>query len=168
MRWIVEFGHIDIATEVHCHHNTQHYQLKATWMILNISRLIMVYTTIHVFAWIQPIQTLTMTSSQLWIGKNYMTNGNIKEPIPPNATKPMGKPVDVCMFVDSNHAWDKQTRCFHCSFLTNFNAALIDWHLKHQATIETEVFGTELVAMKVGVDMLRGLTYKLRMMGVLP
>ncbi len=36
----------------------------------------------------------------------------------------------------------------------------------YQATIKTGVFGTELVIMKTGVDTLRGLRYKLRMMGV--
>ncbi len=92
--------------------------------------------------------------------------GDIKEPIPPNDLKPLGEPVDVCIFVDSDHTGEKQTRCSHRSFLIYINTALIDWHLKHQATIETGVFGTEFVAMKTGVDMRRGLRYKLRMMGV--
>ncbi|KAL7460268.1 hypothetical protein ACHAXS_000731 [Conticribra weissflogii] len=34
------------------------------------------------------------------------------------------------------------------------NTSIDDWHLKHQATIETGVFGTEIVAMKMGVDTL--------------
>ncbi len=56
------------------------------------------------------------------------------------------------MFVDSDHAGDKQTRHFQ--------------HSKQQATNETEVFGAEFVATKIGVDTLRGLSYQLRMMGV--
>ena len=92
--------------------------------------------------------------------------GEVTEPIPPNAPKPPDKPVDVLMFVDSDHAGDKQTRHSHSGFLIYVNTALIDWHLKQQATIETGVFGTEFVAMKTGVDTLRGLRYKLRMMGV--
>ncbi|KAL7464695.1 hypothetical protein ACHAXS_005035, partial [Conticribra weissflogii] len=70
------------------------------------------------------------------------------------------------MFIDSNHAGDKQTRRSCSSFLIYVNTALVDWHLKQQAKIETGVFGAEFVAMKTGVDMLRGLRYKLRMMGV--
>ena len=35
-----------------------------------------------------------------------------------------------------------------------------------QATIETSVFGADFVAMKQGMECLRGLRYKLRMMGV--
>ncbi|KAL7453908.1 hypothetical protein ACHAXS_000318 [Conticribra weissflogii] len=61
-------------------------------------------------------------SSQLWIRKNFM---------------PLGKPVDVLMFVDSDHTWDKQTRCSCSSFLIYINTALVDWHSKQQATIKT-------------------------------
>jgi hypothetical protein len=35
-----------------------------------------------------------------------------------------------------------------------------------QATIETSVFGAEFVAMKHGIETLRGLRYKVRMMGI--
>ena len=44
--------------------------------------------------------------------------------------------------------------------------ALIDWISKKQATIETSVFGAEFVAMKHGIEKLRGLQYKLCMMGI--
>ena len=46
------------------------------------------------------------------------------------------------------------------------NTALIQWYTKKQATIEGAVFGAEFVAMKTGVETLRGIRYKLRMMGV--
>jgi len=51
-------------------------------------------------------------------------------------------------------------------FLIYLNMAPIVWHSKKQATIETSVFGAEFVAMKQGMEALRGLRYKLRMMGV--
>ncbi len=44
--------------------------------------------------------------------------------------------------------------------------ALIDWNSKKQSTIETSVFGAKFVAMKQGIEKLRGLHYKLRMMGI--
>ena len=47
------------------------------------------------------------------------------------------------------------------------NMALIIWHSKKQPTVESSVFGAEFVAMKHGIEELRGLRYKLRMMGVL-
>ncbi len=46
------------------------------------------------------------------------------------------------------------------------NTALISWYSKRQSTIETCTFGAEFVAMKTGVEALRGIGYKLRMMGV--
>ena len=46
------------------------------------------------------------------------------------------------------------------------NMALIDWVSKKQPTVESSVFGAEFVAMKFGIEKLRGLRYKLRMMGV--
>ena len=46
------------------------------------------------------------------------------------------------------------------------NTALIDWLSKKQSTIEGSVFGAEFVAMKTGVEALKGIRYKLRMMGV--
>ena len=44
--------------------------------------------------------------------------------------------------------------------------ALIDWLSKKQAIVEKAVFGSKIVAMAHGVETLRGLCYKLRMMGV--
>ena len=44
--------------------------------------------------------------------------------------------------------------------------ALINWLSQKQPTIESSVFGAEFVAMKLGVKALRGIRYKLRMMGV--
>ena len=44
--------------------------------------------------------------------------------------------------------------------------ALIEWLSKKQDTVKTAVFGSEFVAMTHGVETLRGLRYKLRMMGV--
>ena len=47
------------------------------------------------------------------------------------------------------------------------NIALVQWFSKKQSTVETSVFGAEFVAMKHGIDALRGLWYKLKMIGIL-
>jgi len=70
------------------------------------------------------------------------------------------------MFVDSDHAGDKSIRRSRTGMLIFCNNALIDWVSKRQSTIETSVFGAEFVAMKHGMEKLRALRYKLRMMGV--
>ena len=46
------------------------------------------------------------------------------------------------------------------------STALINCLSKKQATIEGSVFGAEFVAMKTSIEALRGIRYKLRMMGV--
>ena len=46
------------------------------------------------------------------------------------------------------------------------NLALIAWLSKKQPTVESSVFGAEFVAMKHGIETLRGIRYKLRMMGI--
>ena len=43
---------------------------------------------------------------------------------------------------------------------------MIQWYSKKQATVEGAVFDAKFVAMKTGVETLRGVRYKLRMMGV--
>ena len=58
------------------------------------------------------------------------------------------------------------TRPSRTGYLIFLNTALIDWLSKKKATIEGSVFGAEFVTMKAGVEALRGIRYKMRMMGV--
>ena len=92
--------------------------------------------------------------------------GDIEEAIPPDAPEARGHCIDIRMMVDSDHAGDKETRRSRTGFMIFVNMALIIWHSKKQPTVESSVFGAEFVAMKHGVEELRGLRYKLRMMGV--
>ncbi len=92
--------------------------------------------------------------------------GDVKEAIPPDRPEPLGKDVDIRLIVDSDHAGCKRTCCSCMGFLIYCNLLLIIWLSKKQPTLEISVFGAELVAMKHGIKMLRGLRYKLRMMGV--
>jgi len=92
--------------------------------------------------------------------------GNVKEPEPLDAPKPRGKEVDTRLFVDADHAGDKRVRRSRTGLFIFLNSALVMWMSKKQATIETSVFGSEFVALKQGIEKIRGLRYKLRMMGV--
>ena len=71
------------------------------------------------------------------------------------------------MFIDSNHAGNKQTRRSKTGLMIYMNMSLISWYLKQPSNIETSVFSTEFVAMKVGVETLRTIWYQLKMMGIL-
>jgi hypothetical protein len=92
--------------------------------------------------------------------------GDVEEAIPPDMPPPLGKDIDLRKMVDSDHAGDKTTQCSHTGFLIFCNLSPIIWISKKQATIETSVFGAEFVAMKHGIKTLRGLGYKVRMMGI--
>ena len=70
------------------------------------------------------------------------------------------------MYVDSDHAGDKVSHRSRSGFLIYVNTTLVCWFSKKQSTQETSVFGTEFVTTKQGMDALRGLKYKLRMMGI--
>jgi hypothetical protein len=60
------------------------------------------------------------------------------------------------MYVNSDHAREKMTRRSRSGFFVYLNCALVQWLSKKQATIETSVFGAEFVAMKIGMESLRG------------
>jgi hypothetical protein len=90
----------------------------------------------------------------------------VEEAIPPNMPPPLGKDVDLCMMVDSDHAGEKRTQHSHTGFIIFCNLASIIWLSKQHMTIETSVFGAEFVAMKHGIKMPRELRYKIRMMGI--
>ena len=92
--------------------------------------------------------------------------GDVQEALPADMPKPLGKDIDLHMFVDSDHAAEKKTRQSRTGFLIFCNMALIDWVSKKQLNIETSVLGAEFVAMKHGVEKLWGLRYKSRMMGI--
>ncbi len=77
-----------------------------------------------------------------------------------------GKDVDLRVMVDSDHAGEKRTRRSRTGFIIFCNLAPIIWLSKQQVTIETSVFGAEFVAMKHGIKTLRGLSYKICMMGM--
>jgi hypothetical protein len=90
----------------------------------------------------------------------------VEEAIPPDMPPPLGKDIDLRMMVDSDHAGEKKTRCSCTGFIIFCNLAPIILLSKQQATIETSVFGAEFVAMKHGIETLRGLRYKIRMIGI--
>ena len=77
-----------------------------------------------------------------------------KEAIPMNAPEPQGKEVDICMFVDNDHARDKVSCRSRSGFLIYVNTALVWWFSKKQSTVETSVFDVEFVTMKQGIDAL--------------
>jgi hypothetical protein len=88
------------------------------------------------------------------------------EAIPHDMPKPRGRPVIMSCFVDADHAGCLATRRSHTGVVIFVNRAPILWFSKRQNTVESSTFGSEFVAMRIAIEMIEGLRYKLRMMGV--
>ena len=68
--------------------------------------------------------------------------------------------------MDADHAGNKVTRRSRTGVLIFLMSAPIIWYTKAQNGIETASFGSEFNALKTGVELIKGLRYKLRMMGI--
>jgi hypothetical protein len=89
-----------------------------------------------------------------------------KEAIPDNCPEVRGKPVIMSCFVDADHAGCRETRRSHTGILIYINRAPILWYSKRQNTVEASTYGSEMLAMRISIEMIEGLRYKLRMFGV--
>ena len=89
-----------------------------------------------------------------------------EEAIPHNTPEARGNGVVTSAFVDADHAGCKATRRSHTGVFVYVNKAPIMWYSKRQNTVETSTFGSEFCAMKTAIDIIEGVRYKLRMMGI--
>jgi len=151
MRWMVELGRVDIATE--CSLLSSHLAYPREGHLecaLNMMGYLKVKHNSHLFF------DLTYPATNFYSfndGAEWKAfYGNVREPIPDNAPDPRGKPVDLHMSVDIDHTGDKETRRSHMKYFIFLNTALIDWLSKKHS-----VFGAEFVAMKTGVETIKGI-----------
>ena len=86
--------------------------------------------------------------------------------IPPGMPAPRGNAVDINVFVDADHAGNKVTRRSHTGIIVYVNSAPIIWFSKRQNNVESSTFGSEFVALRTALDIVEGLTYKLKMLGI--
>jgi hypothetical protein len=130
---------------------------------------------LHIFAYLKVYHNARMVFDPTYpevndgeeVNKDWTTfYGNVREIIPPGAPKRRGKGFLMKAFVDADHAGDMLTRRSRTGFLVYLNMAPIYWLSKKQTSIETSTFGSEFVAMKHCCEYIRGLRYKLRMMGI--
>ena len=89
-----------------------------------------------------------------------------KEVLPPNMPEMRGREVVTTCFVDADHAGCQVTRRSHTGIIIFVNKAPVLFYSKRQNTVESSTFGSEFIAMKTAVEMIEGLRYKLRMMGI--
>ena len=60
---------------------------------------------------------------------------DVKEAIPSNCPKPLGREVYLRMFFDLDHATDETTRRSRTGYFIYVNLTLVNWLSKKQATI---------------------------------
>jgi len=68
--------------------------------------------------------------------------------------------------VDASHASNKKTRKFHTGYVIFINRAPIIWYSRRQQTVEGSTFSSEYIAMKMCIEAIQALQFKLRMFGI--
>ena len=92
--------------------------------------------------------------------------GNIKDEIPRDMPKPLGKRVITTTFLDANILHDIVTGKSVTAVLHFVNTTPTDWFSKRQATVETATYGSEFVAAKTAIEQIIDLRNMLRYLGV--
>jgi hypothetical protein len=167
LRWIVELGRVDICLEV---------SMMSSHLVLpRVGHLEQVF---HIFAHLKkyhnteivydpsdPVIDEAQFDAKEWASSEF---GHLdgEEELPPNMPEPRGQGFVISSKVDADHASDSVTRRSRTGFLVWINSCLVYFLSKKQTSVETSSFGSEFVAMKQCCEYLRGLRYKLRMMGI--
>ena len=164
LRWTVELGRVDICCEV---------SMLASHVVL--PRKGHLIAVIHIFAYLRNHHNARMVFDPTYPTINHVdfevqnwrtTYDNMREETPDNMPAPKGKEFTMTAYVDADHAGDKVTRRSRTGFITYLNMAPIYWMSKKQGGVETSSFGSEFTALKHCTEYIRGLRYKLRMMGI--
>ena len=162
LRWTVELGRIDICGEV---------SMMSSYSAAPRSGHL--DAVLHIFAYLA-----THNRSRIVMDDGYYPHveaaaadwrefyPDARDVLPPDMPEPLGRPVQITMFVDASHATNLVTRQSRTGVLIFVNRAPIIWYSRKQASIETSTFGSEFMALKTGMELLEGLRYKLRMMGI--
>jgi hypothetical protein len=155
LRWTCELGRIDILTEVSMlsSHNAlpREGHLEA---VLDI----FAYLKKHQSAAIVFDDDLPIIDERRFKQVDWSDiYRNVEEALPPNMPAPLGNPIEMFCFVDSDHAGNLATRRSHSGIIIFLNKSPILWYSKRQNTVESSTFGSELVALRTAVELIIGL-----------
>jgi hypothetical protein len=164
LRWAVEIGRLDILLEI---------SLLSSHLVLpRKGHLEQVH---HIFAclkhgsrrriYLDPsCPSISKSRFQAYDWTDFYKHA--EEPIPFNMPTARGRIMSAHSFVDSNHAGDKVSRRSQTGMLIFCNTAPIMACSKRQNSAEGSTYGSELVAMRQAIDLVKGLRCKLRMFGI--
>ena len=165
LRWAVELGRVDICLEVSM--MSSHLALPREGHLEEVFHIFAYLKRNHnaemIFDPSDPEVDANQFQSRDWEATEF---GELEEVLPENMPESRGQGFVMTAYVDADHAADTVTRRSRTGFLVYLNSAPIYWHSKKQTTIETSSFGSEFMAMKHCTEYVRGLRYKLRMMGI--
>ena len=166
LRWMVELGRVDICLEVSM--LLSHLALPREGHLEQVLHVFAYLDKYHnsemVFDPSDPVIDKSLFEQMDWSSSEF--GNNLTEVLPDNRPAERGLGFIVSANVDADHAADTITRRSRTGFLVFLNSALIHWNSKKQAGIESSSFGSEFTAMKQCTEYIRGLRYKLRMMGI--
>jgi hypothetical protein len=164
LRWIIELGRIDIHVYVTM---LSKYLAQPRSGHLEAAIRIFAYLERHSRSKIIFDDTVPKWEESRFIKYDWTEfYQDSKESIPTNMPEPRGQEVEIKCFVDADHAGDKVTRRSQTGILIFLNSSPIIWYSKRQNCVETSMFGSEFVAMKIAVEQIESLQYKLRMFGI--
>lgn len=92
--------------------------------------------------------------------------GDVREMMPTDAPKPLGKRVVLTTYVDANLQHDLTTGKSVTGVLHFVNQTPVEWFSKKQPTVETATYGSEFIAAKTATQQTMGLRMTLRYLGV--
>jgi hypothetical protein len=84
--------------------------------------------------------------------------------MPLKMPKARGNPVTISVFVDANHAGNVMMRQLNTSISLYVKNAAIVWYSKRQNTVKAATFGSEFVALRIFLELIVAMCYKLRML----
>lgn len=167
LRWIVELGRVDICLETSM--MASHLALPREGHLAQVFHMFDYLKRHHnaemVFDPSDPVIDESLFERRDWTSTEF---GHLdgEEVLPPKMPEPRGRGFVMYAKVDADHASDTVTRRSRTGFFVYLNSALVCWHSKKQNSVESSSFGSEFIAMKQCCEYLRGLRYKLRMMGI--
>lgn len=165
LRWTVELCRVDIMTEV---------SLLSSYLVAPREGHLQAALSIFAYLRKHKDQAMFFNPHNFTVDESKFTPveewkslyGDINEELPPNAPPPRGAPITLTALVDADHASNRVTRRSQAGFVIYGNCAPLLWFSKKMATIETSTFGSEFVALRLCVESIIAMRYKLRMFGI--
>ena len=149
LRWIVEFGRVDICLEVSL--LSSHLALPRESHFEQVLQVFLYLQKYHntelVYDPSDPIIDEGQFQRRGWTSSEF-SHVDRKEEMPPKMPEPRGQGVTICAKVNTDHASDMVSRQSRTGFFIYINSALVYWWSKMQTSVKTSSFRSELIVMK--------------------